>query len=140
MNQIAPILCAERRSTWLLRYCYLKGTTRTLTGGASEFFFMRCLLDKLNLTPPDFDFFSSNSYSVLLPQPPFTHQNRKKLQQRIISDNVKLPPYLSSEAHSLLKGVSSCIRFCTECQHFISWVSSVASERSGEETGQRARG
>jgi hypothetical protein len=39
-------------------------------------------------------------------QPPFTHANRKKLQERIIKEKVKLPPFLTSEAHSLLKGVS----------------------------------
>lgn len=39
-------------------------------------------------------------------QPPFTHGNRKKLQERILKDKVKLPPYLTKEAHSLLKGVS----------------------------------
>ncbi|KAF9624703.1 hypothetical protein IFM89_012996 [Coptis chinensis] len=37
--------------------------------------------------------------------PPFTHENRQKLQQRIIKEKVKLPPFLSSEAHSLLKGL-----------------------------------
>ncbi|WRX17576.1 hypothetical protein QQP08_010063 [Theobroma cacao] len=39
-------------------------------------------------------------------QPPFTHANRQKLQQRIIQEKVKLPPFLSTEAHSLLKGES----------------------------------
>ncbi|KAJ8772364.1 hypothetical protein K2173_027541 [Erythroxylum novogranatense] len=33
------------------------------------------------------------------------HSNRKKLQERIVKEKVKLPPYLSSEAHSLLKGL-----------------------------------
>lgn len=44
-------------------------------------------------------------YEMLTGQPPFTHANRKKLQQRIIQEKVKLPPYLSSEAHSLLRGL-----------------------------------
>lgn len=39
-------------------------------------------------------------------QAPFTHTNRKKLQEKIIKEKVKLPPFLSTEAHSLLKGVS----------------------------------
>lgn len=39
-------------------------------------------------------------------QAPFTHTNRKKLQEKIIKEKVKLPPFLTSEAHSLLKGVS----------------------------------
>ncbi|XP_010272147.1 PREDICTED: serine/threonine-protein kinase AtPK2/AtPK19-like isoform X1 [Nelumbo nucifera] len=44
-------------------------------------------------------------YEMLTGQPPFTHANRQKLQQRIIREKVKLPPFLSSEAHSLLKGL-----------------------------------
>ncbi|XP_038687797.1 serine/threonine-protein kinase AtPK2/AtPK19-like [Tripterygium wilfordii] len=44
-------------------------------------------------------------YEMLTGQPPYTHANRQKLQQRIIKEKVKLPPYLSSEAHSLLKGL-----------------------------------
>lgn len=39
-------------------------------------------------------------------QPPFVGGNRDKIQQKIIKDKVKLPGYLSSEAHSLLKGVN----------------------------------
>ncbi|XWS51046.1 hypothetical protein CRYUN_Cryun12cG0142500 [Craigia yunnanensis] len=44
-------------------------------------------------------------YEMLIGQPPFTHANRQKLQQRIIQEKVKLPPFLSTEAHSLLKGL-----------------------------------
>ncbi|EOY21606.1 Serine/threonine-protein kinase AtPK2/AtPK19 isoform 2 [Theobroma cacao] len=44
-------------------------------------------------------------YEMLTGQPPFTHANRQKLQQRIIQEKVKLPPFLSTEAHSLLKGL-----------------------------------
>lgn len=39
-------------------------------------------------------------------QPPFAHNNRQKLQEKIIKDKVKLPGFLTSEAHNLLKGVS----------------------------------
>jgi len=39
-------------------------------------------------------------------QPPFAHNNRQKLQEKIIKDKVKLPAFLTSEAHNLLKGVS----------------------------------
>lgn len=38
-------------------------------------------------------------------QPPFVG-NRQKVQQKIIKDKIKLPAFLSSDAHSLLKGVS----------------------------------
>lgn len=44
-------------------------------------------------------------YEMLTGQPPFTHPNRKKLQEKIINEKLKLPPRLSSEAHSLLKGL-----------------------------------
>uniref|UniRef100_A0A0D6QZ99 non-specific serine/threonine protein kinase n=1 Tax=Araucaria cunninghamii TaxID=56994 RepID=A0A0D6QZ99_ARACU len=44
-------------------------------------------------------------YEMLTGQPPFTHNNRQKLQEKIIKDKIKLPPYLTSEIHSLLKGL-----------------------------------
>jgi hypothetical protein len=40
-------------------------------------------------------------------QPPFCGGNREKIQQKIVKDKIKLPGYLSSEAHALLKGVIS---------------------------------
>lgn len=45
-------------------------------------------------------------------QPPFLGGNRDKIQQKIIKDKIKLPAFLSSEAHSLLKGVSSSLSIC----------------------------
>ncbi|KAM6569838.1 hypothetical protein CsatB_017823 [Cannabis sativa] len=44
-------------------------------------------------------------YEMLTGKPPYTHENRKKLQEKIIKEKMKLPPYLTSEAHSLLKGL-----------------------------------
>ncbi|KAA3456973.1 serine/threonine-protein kinase AtPK2/AtPK19-like [Gossypium australe] len=44
-------------------------------------------------------------YEMLTGQPPYTHANRQKLQQRIIQEKLKLPPFLTTEAHSLLKGL-----------------------------------
>lgn len=43
-------------------------------------------------------------------QPPFIGGNRDKIQQKVIKDKIKLPAFLTSEAHSLLKGVIFCIR------------------------------
>lgn len=43
-------------------------------------------------------------YEMLTGKPPFTG-NRQKIQQKIIKDKIKLPGFLSSEAHSLLKGL-----------------------------------
>ncbi|KAL2936014.1 hypothetical protein RDABS01_019132 [Bienertia sinuspersici] len=42
-----------------------------------------------------------------LTNPPFTHPNRQKLQKRIIDEKVKLPPLVTTEAHSLLRGTSN---------------------------------
>ncbi|KAK4257129.1 hypothetical protein QN277_006759 [Acacia crassicarpa] len=44
-------------------------------------------------------------YEMLTGKAPFTHANRKKLQEKIIKEKVKLPPMLTAEAHSLLKGL-----------------------------------
>jgi p70 ribosomal S6 kinase len=45
-------------------------------------------------------------FEMLTGRPPFLGGNRDKIQQKIIKDKIKLPAFLSSEAHSLLKGVS----------------------------------
>ncbi|XP_054784077.1 serine/threonine-protein kinase AtPK2/AtPK19-like [Prosopis cineraria] len=42
-------------------------------------------------------------YEMLTGKPPFCGGNREKIQQKIIKDKIKLPAFLSSEAHSLLK-------------------------------------
>ncbi|KAJ0044931.1 hypothetical protein Pint_06692 [Pistacia integerrima] len=44
-------------------------------------------------------------YEMLTGKPPFVGGNRQKIQQKIIKDKIKLPAFLSSEAHSLLKGL-----------------------------------
>ncbi|KAL5537753.1 hypothetical protein UlMin_044666 [Ulmus minor] len=44
-------------------------------------------------------------YEMLTGKPPFTCGNRQKIQQKIIKDKIKLPAFLSSEAHSLLRGL-----------------------------------
>ncbi|XWS56920.1 hypothetical protein CRYUN_Cryun09bG0127100 [Craigia yunnanensis] len=44
-------------------------------------------------------------YEMLTGKPPFTGGNRQKIQEKIIKDKIKLPAFLSSEAHSILKGV-----------------------------------
>ncbi|VFQ91026.1 unnamed protein product [Cuscuta campestris] len=43
-------------------------------------------------------------FEMLTGKPPFIG-NREKIQQKIIKEKIKLPSYLSSEAHSLLKGL-----------------------------------
>ncbi|ERN04221.1 hypothetical protein AMTRI_Chr08g168380 [Amborella trichopoda] len=44
-------------------------------------------------------------YEMLTGKPPFMSGNREKIQQKIIKDKIKLPRFLTSEAHSLLKGL-----------------------------------
>ncbi|XP_024991308.1 serine/threonine-protein kinase AtPK2/AtPK19-like [Cynara cardunculus var. scolymus] len=44
-------------------------------------------------------------YEMLTGKPPFRGGNRQKIQQKIVKDKLKLPTFLSSEAHSLLKGL-----------------------------------
>ncbi|RWR80519.1 Protein kinase domain-containing protein [Cinnamomum micranthum f. kanehirae] len=44
-------------------------------------------------------------FEMLTGKPPFMSGNREKIQKKIIKDKIKLPAFLSSEAHSLLKGL-----------------------------------
>ena len=44
--------------------------------------------------------------------------SRGKIEQKIVKDKIKLPQFLSSEAHSLLKGVSIII-FIVTIKHCI---------------------
>ncbi|KAK1270852.1 Serine/threonine-protein kinase AtPK2/AtPK19 [Acorus gramineus] len=44
-------------------------------------------------------------FEMVTSKPPFVGSNRAKIQQKILKDKIKLPQYLSSEAHSLLKGL-----------------------------------
>ncbi|WOL16331.1 serine/threonine-protein kinase AtPK2/AtPK19-like [Canna indica] len=44
-------------------------------------------------------------FEMLTGKPPFISSNREKMQQKIMREKIKLPAYLSSEAHSLIKGL-----------------------------------
>ncbi|KAK8918859.1 Serine/threonine-protein kinase AtPK2/AtPK19 [Platanthera zijinensis] len=44
-------------------------------------------------------------FEMLTGKPPFIGGNRHKIQQKIMKEKIKLPAYLSTEAHSLLKGL-----------------------------------
>ncbi|CAL5223372.1 g5877 [Coccomyxa viridis] len=44
-------------------------------------------------------------YEMLCGTPPFRAQGRQKLQKQILTSKLKLPPYLSNEAQSLLRGL-----------------------------------
>ncbi|GAV67760.1 LOW QUALITY PROTEIN: Pkinase domain-containing protein/Pkinase_C domain-containing protein, partial [Cephalotus follicularis] len=44
-------------------------------------------------------------YEMLTGKLPFIGGNRQKIQQKVMRDKIKLPTYLSSEVHSLLKGL-----------------------------------
>ncbi|KDO69830.1 hypothetical protein CISIN_1g013249mg [Citrus sinensis] len=81
--------------------------------GTTEYMAPEILLSKGHNKDADWWSVGILLYEMLTGQPPFTHANRQKLQQRIINEKVKLPPFLTSEAHSLLKGVS----FLTQLLH-----------------------
>ncbi|KAL2549945.1 Serine/threonine-protein kinase AtPK2/AtPK19 [Forsythia ovata] len=44
-------------------------------------------------------------YEMLTGKPPFVGGNRYKIQQKILKDKMKLPAFLTSDAHSLLKAL-----------------------------------
>ncbi|KAL3748317.1 hypothetical protein ACJRO7_009536 [Eucalyptus globulus] len=73
--------------------------------GTTEYMAPEILLSKGHNKDADWWSVGILLYEMLNGQPPYTHTNRQKLQQRIINEKVKLPPRLTSEAHSLLKGL-----------------------------------
>lgn len=55
-------------------------------------------------------------FSLFL-QPPFTGGNGQKSKRKIVKDKIKLRAFLSSEAHSLSKGVNLLSRTLHSCFH-----------------------
>ncbi|VAH90678.1 unnamed protein product [Triticum turgidum subsp. durum] len=54
-------------------------------------------------------------FEMLTGKPPFFGGNRDKIQQNIVKEKMKLPTYLSSEVHSLLKGYLNTVFFFSYC-------------------------
>ncbi|XP_024970917.1 serine/threonine-protein kinase AtPK1/AtPK6-like [Cynara cardunculus var. scolymus] len=73
--------------------------------GTTEYMAPEILLSKGHNKNADWWSVGILLYEMLTGKPPFTHSNRKKLQEKIINEKVKLLPRLSGEAHSLLKGL-----------------------------------
>eukprot|EP00850_Spirogloea_muscicola_P004955 SM000022S07169 [mRNA] locus=s22:363507:366304:+ [translate_table: standard] len=44
-------------------------------------------------------------FEMLTGQPPYCHDNRQKLQQKIVKDKIKFPTFFTAECHNLLKGL-----------------------------------
>jgi len=44
-------------------------------------------------------------FDMLTGEPPFRHKNEDILQKKILNDKIRLPNYLSSESHSIIKGL-----------------------------------
>jgi p70 ribosomal S6 kinase len=57
-------------------------------------------------------------FEMLTGKPPFVG-NRDKVQQKIVKEKLKLPSFLSSEAHSLLKGVSFLMHSITVSNSYV---------------------
>ncbi|XP_030940554.1 serine/threonine-protein kinase AtPK2/AtPK19-like [Quercus lobata] len=73
--------------------------------GTTEYMAPEILLSKGHNKDADWWSVGVLLFEMLTGQPPFTHANRKKLQEKIIKEKFKLPPFLTSDAHSLLKGL-----------------------------------
>ncbi|XVF12035.1 hypothetical protein REPUB_Repub08aG0080100 [Reevesia pubescens] len=82
---------ADWWSVWILLYEMLTGQVQF------EFLYSHYFWS-------DFPIFV-HTIRFLFMRPPFRHEKRKKLQRRIIQEKVNLPPFLCTEAHSLLKGL-----------------------------------
>ncbi|KAI9102181.1 hypothetical protein K1719_023691 [Acacia pycnantha] len=73
--------------------------------GTLEYMAPEIILGKGHDKGADWWSFGILIFEMLTGKPPFTGGNRQKIQQKITRDKVKLPSFLSSEAHSLLKGL-----------------------------------
>ncbi|KAL3513247.1 hypothetical protein ACH5RR_025964 [Cinchona calisaya] len=73
--------------------------------GTTEYMAPEILLSKSHNKDADWWSVGILLYEMLTGQPPYVHASRKKLQEKIINEKFKLPPRLTGEAHSLLKGL-----------------------------------
>lgn len=92
----------------------------------------------------------SGMCDAVSPQPPFLG-SRDKIQQKIVKDKIKLPQFLSTECHSLLKAVSmelfkQRIFYFESTGPIINYMMRLcecnvaAAKRAREATGKRTKG
>lgn len=77
---------------------------RTLCG-TSEYMAPEMILRNGYGKSADWWSFGALSYEILAGNPPFKANNQKDLDRKILTEKLHLPSYLTSEAHSLFKGL-----------------------------------
>jgi serine/threonine protein kinase len=78
--------------------------TRTLCG-TSEYMAPEMLTRNGYGKPVDWWALGALCYEMLVGRPPFQAKNQKDLDRKILSEKISTPPYLTANAHSLLKGM-----------------------------------
>jgi ribosomal protein S6 kinase beta len=48
-------------------------------------------------------------FDMLTGNPPFKHRNEGALQQKILNQKLRIPTFLTGEAHSIIKNVSNSL-------------------------------
>ncbi|OIW07442.1 hypothetical protein TanjilG_19283 [Lupinus angustifolius] len=88
-----------------LAKCFKESTRSNSLCGTLEYMAPEIILGKGHDKAADWWSVGILLFEMLTGKPPFCGGNREKIQQKIVKDKMKMPAFLSSEAHSLLKGL-----------------------------------